>query len=288
MKGALIKKILYVLIAAALVFAAGCGKAPEPDDPDDIIDIDFPTPAPAPEGSDTPTAAPSAMPDTLEGRILSGIVYPLNGGEVTSEGFKAESIDLDGDGDPEDIRVIDIDGGPTLTIDGEAFLNVGMKVSLASLDGKNIFFISETPGKDGFFVFHPDHNGNLFCRLYAIARKGAINDLTLPAPAEDLIRGGLDLMLHDPLLYSSVEGQTRTVRLDMDGDGNTEEIVFDSETLSINGTEDRLILTTTMPRFVFDPERDTIVLYGSAGDTAIRLWVENGSVKFDQSYTTLL
>lgn len=288
MTGASIKRILPVLMAAAMLFAAGCGKKPSGDEPDAIIDIGLPTLSPAPEGTDELLPTPTPAPDTLEGRILSGLVYPLNGGEPTGLSFKAESVDLDGDGDPEEIAVSDVDGGPALTVDGEAFLDIGTKVSLASLDGKNIFFISETPGKEGFFVFHPDKEGNLFCRLYAIARKGSAEGLVTPAPVEDLIRGGLDVMLHDPLLYSAVDGAKRTVRLDMDGDGNNEEIVFDSEALSINGTEDRLILTTTMPRFVFDPERDTIVLYGSAGDTAIRLWVENGSVKFDQSYTTLL
>ncbi len=288
MKGASFKRILPVFLAAAAIFAVGCVKGPADDGPEVIIDIGSGTPSPAPHAGDEVLPTPTPAPDSLEGRILSGLVYPLNGGEVVSASFTPEKVDLDGDGRPEEIAVTDVDGGPVLTVDGEAFLDIGSKVSLASLDGKNIFFISETPGKDGFFVFHPDKEGNLFCRLYAIARKGSPADLKLPASVEALIRGGLDVMLHDPLLYSSVDGAKRTVRLDMDGDGSLDEIVFDSETLSINGAEDRLILTTTMPRFVFDSERNAIVLYGSAGDTAIRLWIENGAVRFDQSYTSLL
>lgn len=308
MKGASLKRILPVFIAAALLFAAGCSHGPGTDDPEVIIDIG--SSAPEPGVSSAPTEAPTPVPETLEGKILAGLVYPLNFGEPASASFKAESVDIDGDGEAELLSVEDIDGGPVFSIDGEAFLDVGSVISLASLDGKNIFFVSETPGRDGFFIFHPDHDGNLFCRLFGIGRKGSFAEVVsaagaasseageigfnvtppsaLPAETEALIRAGLDVMLHDPLLYSSVDGAVRTVRLDMDGDGEKETIVFDSETLSINGAEDRLILTTTMPRFVFDPERDTIVLYGSAGDTAIRLWVENGEVKFDQSYTTLL
>ena len=311
MKGASLKRILPVLLAAALLFAAGCADKPaQGDDPEEIIDVGSCTPEPG--VTNTPTEAPTPVPDTLEGKILAGLVYPLNFGEPASASFRAESVDIDGDGAPELLSVEDVDGGPVFCIDGEAFLDVGSVISLASLDGKNIYFISETPGRDGFFVFHPDYEGNLFCRLFGIGRKGSFAEVVsaagdaskgegsseigfgvtppsaLPAETEALIRAGLDVMLHDPLLYSSVEGAVRTVRLDMDGDGEKETIVFDSETLSINGVEDRLILTTTMPRFVFDPERNTIVLYGSAGDTAIRLWVENGEVKFDQSYTTLL
>ena len=95
-------------------------------------------------------------------------------------------------------------------------------------------------------------------------------------------------MLHNPRLYSSVEGSMRTVLMDMDGDGSPETIEFDDDELMLNGTLNAQLPTTTMPRFVYDPERDTIVLYGSAGDYAIKLFIKDGVTDYELSYASLL
>lgn len=283
---------LTALAAAALfcaVIFAGC-RSPRVDPVPTASVIDIPTGTDGAETAVTPepTPAPTAEPDSLEGKILAGLIYPLNGGKAIKDGWAGEDVDVDGDGVPNALRVKDTNGGPTFCIDGEPFLDVGSSIMLASLDGEHIVFVVETKGVDGYRVFYPDPDGNLYCRLFAIARSGSADGLVIRSSVEEYIRNGLDVMLHNPMLYSRVNGDRRHISLDMDGDGSPDEIVFDSAVLSVNGSENGQILLTTMPRFIYDSGRDAIVLYGSAGDYALRLRYEGGSIVEEISYATLL
>lgn len=280
-----------LLIAAMLLY--GCRGKPsgDPSSTDDssvVIDIPGDTSAPATAVTPEPTAAPTPEPSTLEGRILSGLVYALNGGEMITASYSGEDVDIDLDGHPDSLCVKDIDGGPVFCIGDEPFMDIGSRVYLASLDGSSMVFLSETDGEDGYRVFYPDEEGNLYCRLFAIARSGRAIELEKRGSYEEYIRNGLDIMLHNPRLYSSVEGSMRTVLMDMDGDGSPETIEFDDDELMLNGTLNAQLPTTTMPRFVYDPERDTIVLYGSAGDYAIKLFIKDGVTDYELSYASLL
>lgn len=289
----IICRSLLALLAAAALFAAGCrGSSGRTDDPEHgstaVIDIPAVTSPIETAVTPEPTAAPTAEPTSTEGRILAGAIYPLNGGEPVKKGWEGEDIDIDGDGIPEALRILMLDGGYTFCIDGEAFLTDGNIIRLASLDGKNIVFVTERPGEDGYNIFYPDPDGNLYCRLFAIARSGNSADLVIRSSFEEYIEHGLDIMLHNPMLYSVSEGAVRGIYLDMDGDGERDEIVFDSEVLSINGSDNAQILLTTMPRFIYDKDHGCIVLYGSAGDYALRLRLDRGELVSDISYATLL
>ena len=74
----------------------------------------------------------------------------------------------------------------------------------------------------------------------------------------------------------------------MDGDGAREEISFDGLTLALNGEDHSELLTATLPRFIWDEGRGSIALYGSAGDLAIFLFIENGKAVKETSYAQLL
>ncbi|MBR3381474.1 MAG: hypothetical protein IKG85_00340 [Clostridia bacterium] len=284
-------------VCACLLAFAGCFASPGGEDTG-IVEI-IPgaaavTAAPASAAtdevipSDEPAPTPTAAPASLEERILSGVIYPLAGGAEISSSFGGEHIDLDGDGSPEFINVSNVDGGPTLCIGEKPFMDVGTRVFLASLDGERIVFLSQKPGTDGYFIFYPDEGGNLYCRLFAIARSGSPDALAVRPSYEEYVRSGLDIMLHNPMLYSSFDGKTRTILLDMDGDGSREEITFDSETLRVNGRPNSKILSTTMPRFIYDAEHGAIVIYGSAGDYALSLRYSGGELIEDISYASLL
>ena len=291
-----IRKLLAcaLLLAFAILPAAGCGghDTPVPSDdpaPGGIVDVIPVSPSiPATAVSPAPTEAPTAEPVTLEGRILAGQVYPLAGGGVLGADSGAESVDIDGDGTPERLSVEDRDGGPAFCIDGEPFMDIGTKVSLVSLDGEHMLFLSEKPGEDGYFLFYPDEGGNLFCRLFGIARSGSSDSFVKRGSYEEYVRSGLDIMLHNPMLYTGVDGARRTLKLDMDGDGESEQIAFDSAVLTVNGLENAPILSTTMPRFTFDAEHGAIVLSGSAGDYALSLRFDGSSLNEDISYASLL
>ncbi len=289
------------LAAAVLLFSGCAGNKPDPsgDISADIVEV---LPAATHEavvvpGTSLPTAlptdeiltpAPTEEPSSLEGKLYSGLVHPLNGSEPMSSSWQGESVDIDGDGIPNRLHVANVDGGPTFCIDGEPFLDCGTRVFLASLDGKNIVFLSQKPDSEGYFVFYPQRDGNLFCRLFGIARKGDPAELIHKASYEEYIRAGLDIMLHNPVLYTSVNGASRTLRLDMDGDGSKDEISFDSELLYVNGQRNEKILSTTMPRFIWDEARGCIALSGSAGDYALNLMLENGLLTEEISYAQLL
>ena len=238
--------------------------------------------------TETPAPTPTAEPTTAEGRILAGQILPLNNGEPLTASFAGETIDIDGDGAAERLSVLDIDGGPVFCVDGEPFLDVGSCVYLASLDGEHIVFLSQRPGENGYFIFYPDEGGNLFCRLFAIVREGSPEELLIRSSYEEYVRGGMDIMLHNPMLYTAVNGAERKLRLDMDGDGAADEIVFDSETLSVNGLPNGKILSTTMPRFIWDEAHNCIVLSGSAGDYALSLRLSGSELLEDISYANLL
>ena len=290
-----------VLAAAVLLFSGCAGNKPDPsgDISADIVEV---LPAATPDSVIVPetsqpaalpteayfTPAPTDEPAAIEAKLLSGLVHPLNGGEPMSASWQGESVDIYGDGEPNRIHVANVDGGATLCIDGEPFLDCGTRVFLTSLDGKNIVFLSQKPDSEGYFVFYPQRGGNLFCRLFGIARTGDPAFLAHKASCEEYIRAGLDIMLHNPLLYTSVDGASRTLRLDMDGDGSKDEIRFDSELLSVNGQRNEKILSTTMPRFIWDAEHGCIALSGSAGDYALNLRLENGLLTEDISYAQLL
>ena len=238
--------------------------------------------------TETPAPTPTAEPTTAEARILAGQILPLNNGEPLSASFEEELIDIDGDGAAERLSVLDVDGGPVFCVDGEPFMDVGSKVSLASLDGRHMVFLSQRPGEDGYFIFYPDEGGNLFCRLFAIVREGDPEGLVIRSSYEQYVQNGMDIMLHNPMLYTKVNGAERTLRLDMDGDGAADEIVFDSETLSVNGLKNGKILSTTMPRFIWDAAHSCITLSGSAGDYALSLRLTGGELLEDISYANLL
>lgn len=284
--------LLALLLLLSL--ASACVK---PDPGEDVIDIPgSPTnyggstsaPENSPDATDEAVPTPTPAPDSAEARILSGQTLPLNGLAPLDLSFEGASVDIDGDGAPERISVEDIDGGATLCIDGEAFMDGGLIAAIASPEGKNMVFLAAKPGEEGYRAFYPDEGGNLFCRLFGIVRQGSIPGFAQKGSYEELIRGGMDIMLHNPMIYSEADGLTRTVRLDMDGDGQAEEIVFDSALLTVNGQPNTKILSTTMPRFTFDAEHGAIVIYGSAGDYALRLRLENGVLVEDISYATLL
>jgi hypothetical protein len=274
---------MLILALACLLF--GCrGKHTEPT----VIDVPVSSEGPATAFTPVPTAAPTPAPDTLEAKILAGEIYALNGGAPLGRGWGGEAIDLDCDGAPDALTVSEVGGGPTFCISGEPFMDVGASVYIASLDGKTMVFITEKAGEDGFRVFYPDREGNLFCRLFGVARAGSVSDFTIRGSLEEYVRNGLDIMLYNPRIYSGQEGAERKVELDMDGDGSRDILIFDSEALSLNGVENDQILSTTMPRFIYDPEKDTIILYGSAGDYALRVFIENGEPAYDISYASLL
>ncbi len=203
-------------------------------------------------------------------------------------GSAGESIDIDGDGSSETLDVRDIDGGPVICIDGQPFMDIGVKLSLVSLDGRNMLFLSEKNNKEGYHLFYPDEDGNLFCRLFGFDRKGSADTLVIRSSYEEYVKNGLEIMLHNPVLYTSVSGDTRTLSLDMNGDGQRETIVFDSAALTVNGLENRPILSTTMPRFIYDAGHDAIVLSGSAGDYALSLRFDGSELHEDISYASLL
>lgn len=283
---------LLLFTAALAVLLAGCGSdpgaVPEATDaaPVDIIPADVSTPQTA--VTPAPTPEPTAEPDTLEGRILCGFVHPVGGGEAVGADFGAEVIDLDLDGRRERLTVEDVDGGPVFCIDGKPFMDIGRRLFIASPDGENLVFLSQKPGEDGYNLFYPDTDGNLYCRLFGAARTGRPEDFVMRSSLEEQIRSGLDVMLHNPMLYSGVSGDTRTLRLDMDGDGSQEEISFDAAVLTVNGIQNAPILSTTMPRFIYDAEHNAIVLYGSAGDYALRLRYDGSELNEDISYASLL
>ena len=287
------KKTAAICLSAAMALAlCGCGGKPFPDDA--VIDIPGVTgeaPAATEDAGETaPAVTDEAEPtaDTLEARVLSGEALLLNGGNPLTSGFEAVELDIDGDGAKERLSIETVDGGDTFCIDGEAFMEGGLIVSVASLEGERMVFVTQKPGEEGCRYFYPDEGGNLYCRLFGIERHGGAGDFTRRASYEEYVKNGLDIMLHNPLIYSQEEGQLRTVRLDMDGDGTAEEIVFDSALLTVNGQPNARILTTTMPRFTYDAEHGAIVIYGSAGDLAIRLRFENGALTEDASYAELL
>lgn len=236
----------------------------------------------------TESAAPTPEPPTLEARILSGAAYPLFNGQPLDKSWEGLDIDIDGDGAAEAIRVTEYDGGDTLTIDGEPFMDGGLEVTLVSFDGMNMLFCAQKAGEEELRFFCPDENGNLFCRLFGVSRGAEAGDLASLSTNEERIRAGLDIMLFNPLLYASVSGDVRTVLLDMDGDGMKDNIVFDGVVLTVNGQENRQILLATMPRFAYDPEHGCIVLTGSAGDYSLNLRLENGRLTEEISYAKLL
>lgn len=245
------------------------------------------TPSPTPKPTPTPAPTPTPRPEEW---ILSGHLYPLNNGDPIGYGWPGERIDLDGDGSPEYINIRDVDGGLTLCIDDEPFLADDFRVYLVSLDGRRIVFLVERVGarQDGYSIFYPDPYGNLYCRLFGVVRHGKPEDFVMCSSYEDYIKHGLDIMLLNPLIYSSTAGGKRTILLDMDGDGAKDEIVIDGSLLTINGYEDERMLATTLPRFFYDPDRNAIGLYGSGGDYAIRLWLHADSIEPDVSYVKLL
>lgn len=285
---------LILLLAALAGILAGCGSGggetgPTEAPPVEIIDVrPGSTSSPVTAVTPDPTPAPTAEPDTLEGKILAGVVYPIGRGEPIGDGFEAESVDIDRDGVSERLSVEDIDGGPTFCIDGAPFMDIGNRLFLASPDGRSMVFLSQKPGEDGYFAFYPDEDGNLYCRLFAIARSGSPEQFTVRSSVEEQIMAGLDVMLHNPMLYDSVSESKRSLRLDLNGDGSKETIEFDSAVLTVNGIENAAILSTTMPRFIYDAEHDAIVLYGSAGDYALRLRYDGSELIEDISYASLL
>lgn len=289
---------LLCVVLAALAFA-GCGERPQGEP---IVEIPphgqetpaagEPTEAPvlteAATAEPTEYAAPTDEPPTLEAQILSGAVYPLFNGQTLDGSWEGVSLDVDGDGVQETICVSERDGGDTVLIDGEPFMDGGLKVSLVSFDGEHMLFCARKPGDEALRFFYPDEDGNLFCRLFGVSRGADAGALASLSSDEERIRAGLDIMLHNPLLYDSVTGDIRNILLDMDGDGTDERIVFDGMRLTINGFENRQILSATMPRFAYDSAHGCIVLTGSAGDYSLILRLENGQLKEDISYAQLL
>lgn len=293
---------IFAAIAACscLFFIAGCRGNNKPAEPYEVVIPpaweDTATTAPSftepPISSDEATAEPTEeatpAPVTLRSRALSGEVIPVTGGEPAKAGMEPVSVDIDGDGVGEALSVEDIDGGPVFCIGGEPFLDVGQRVYLTSPDGKNIVFLTEKEGEEGFRMFLADKNGNLFCRFVGRMPNGRAEDFTRYPTWEEHIRAGLEVPLQSPAIYEDPSPDTHTVRLDMDGDGVKEEIVFGGAVLTLNGEDHSELLTATLPRFIFDRELGTIVLYGSAGDLAIRLYIENGQVMKSVSYAQLL
>lgn len=287
-----LRRVISAALAAAALSAllTGCGKAsdPAPGEPEVIDVIPGATLAPVEAPTPAPTAVPTEEPTTLEGRILAGVVYPLFGGRVINAGTEGESVDINGDGSPETLDVRDIDGGPVFCIDGKPFMDIGVKLSLVSLDGSNMLFLSEKHNKEGYYLFYPDEGGNLYCRLFGIDRSGSSSSLVIRSSYEEYVKNGLEIMLHNPMIYTSVSGDTRTLSIDMNGDGQRESIVFDPAVLTVNGLENAPILSTTMPRFIYDAGHDSIVLSGSAGDYALSLRYDGSELHEDISYASLL
>ncbi|MCR5808320.1 MAG: hypothetical protein K6G56_02020 [Clostridiales bacterium] len=310
---------LILLIALASAFSA-CRKKPSDDIVDVVIDIPSrdmagptahtptlepettevysdPTEAPAPTDtpkatatpSPAPTAAPTQTPSADE-MIRRGIPYALNNGDPIGYGWKGERVDIDGDGAPEFINIREVDGGLTLCIDDEPFLADDFRVYLVSLDGRHVVFLVDKGAarQDGYSIFYPDPYGNLYCRLFGVVRHGKPEDFVKCDTFEDYIKNGLDIMLLNPVLYSSTAGGRRTILLDMDGDGVKDEIVIDGSTLYINGYEDTQMLAATLPRFFYDEQRNAIGIYGSGGDYAIRLWLHADGLEPEVSYVKLL
>jgi hypothetical protein len=167
-------------------------------------------------------------------------------------------------------------------------MDIGVKLSLVSLDGSNMLFLSEKHNKEGYYLFYPDEGGNLYCRLFGIDRSGSSSSLVIRSSYEEYVKNGLEIMLHNPMIYTSVSGDTRTLSIDMNGDGQRESIVFDPAVLTVNGLENAPILSTTMPRFIYDAGHDSIVLSGSAGDYALSLRYDGSELHEDISYASLL
>lgn len=235
-----------------------------------------------------PSSAPSQYPETLRSRALAGEVIPVSGGKAAGAGMEPVSVDIDGDGAEDLLSVEDIGGGPVFCIGGEPFLDVGQSVYIASPDGKNIVFLTEKAGEEGFRMFFADYNGNLFCRFVGRMANGRAEEFPRLSSWEEYVRAGLEIPLQSPILYEEGEPGRHTVRLDMDGDGAREEISFDGLTLTLNGEDHSELLTATLPRFIWDEGRGSIALYGSAGDLAIFLFIENGKVVKETSYAQLL
>ncbi|MBQ4341317.1 MAG: hypothetical protein II756_02290 [Clostridia bacterium] len=261
----------------------------------EVTCVPEPTDEPAgSQGYGFETPEPSLVPETTQGPsddeslVLSGGVYPLFDGQPLTREWAGESFDVDGDGAKETISVSEYDGGDTLMIDGEPFMDGGLRVSLVSFDGRTMLFCAQKPGDDTLRFFYPDEEGNLYCRLFGFARGVTAEALAALPTHEERVRAGLDIMLHNPQMYSAVDGGFRTVELDMDGDGLADRIVFDGTRLKINGFENRQILSATMPRFAYDAARGSIVLTGSAGDYSLILRLENGMLKEEISYAQLL
>lgn len=294
-------KLTALIVLTALVFALlpACSRGGEevvviiPERDEELPRANTPEPyyetSEAPEASLSPetTEAPTPTPAPIEERVLSGYVYQLNGGKAVGKKYEGDEIDLDGDGVKERLEVKKVDGAYSFCIDGEPFMADGLKIRLASPDGRRIMFVTEREN-GGFNIFYPDREGNLFCRLFAVSRSGDAADYS-PSPSyEESIRKGLDIMLYNPAIYTRSYGAERTIKLDMDGDGVKEEIVFDDSTITINGQADDTLLTTTMPRFIYDAEKDTIILYGSSGGFAVTLRMENGKLVSETKYVDLL
>ena len=281
----LVKAATAGILIIGSTAAAGCRFMPVKAvdaSPTELVTVDI-DPAPAydalTEITAEPTAVPTAEPVTIEEKLLAGIQYPLDGGNPIDGMWTWEYVDIDGDGTAERLHVADIDGGPVFCIDDEPFMDVGSKITLASLDGKNIVFITEK-------VYEP--GGNLYCRLFAVSSEGHANALERCSSYEEYIEAGLEIILENPMLYSKTEDGRRFIELDMNLDGKKDEISFDSTTLSVNGRENQNIMKTTMPRFRYDAERDSIVIYGSAGDFALSLRLDGRDLVENISHPKLL
>lgn len=290
----LVKAATAGILIIGSTAAAGCRFMPVKAvdaSPTELVTVDI-DPAPAydalTEITAEPTAVPTAEPVTIEEKLLAGIQYPLDGGNPIDGMWTGEYVDIDGDGTAERLHVADIDGGPVFCIDDEPFMDVGSKITLASLDGKNIVFITEKVYEPGFSVFYPDEDGNLYCRLFAVSSEGHANALERCSSYEEYIEAGLEIILENPMLYSKTEDGLRFIELDMNLDGKKDEISFDSTTLSVNGRENQNIMKTTMPRFRYDAERDSIVIYGSAGDFALSLRLDGRDLVENISHPKLL
>lgn len=292
-----IKILIMLSVLAALSCLAGCRRAIEPE----VIVIPEPseqTALPTGGGYSAPTAAPTAapsseptptaLPATNRDRLLAGQIVPVTGIIPESDETAPVFCDIDGDGKEERLSVEDIDGGPVFCISGEPFLDADQRVCLASLDGKNVFFLTEREGEEGFSVFYADYSGNLFCRFVGRMNNGSAAELERLSSWEEYVRAGLELPLQSPPLYEDNGAGKHTVRLDMDGDGAKETIEFDGVTLTLNGEDFSELMLSTLPRFIYDEDRSSIALYGSAGDVAVRLFIENGKVVKDVSYAQLL
>lgn len=275
-------------------YAPARATVPEPTDNDEkkteeptlVPETETPAPTETPTPTPLPTATPAAV--AAEETIRSGGVYALNGGKPVGKDYAGEYIDIDGDGTKDALEVKKVEGAYTFCINGEPFLDAGACIRLASPDGRRTMFITDRKVAEGYNIFYPDSEGNLFCRLFAVSRSGTAADYSPSGSIEEGIREGLDVIMQNPAIYSTSYGADRAIRIDMDGDGVKDDVLFDNSTVTINGQEDTKLLSTTMPRFIYDAEKNTIVLYGSAGDFAVMLWLENGELQSAIKYADLL